>query len=317
MRGYSLIALHCAGSGHTGGTLSAMDIVSVLYLRTMKHKPAEPEWGGRDRLFFSAGHKAPAWYVPLGYTGYFDVLQTALLRKNGSPFCGHPDRKKCIGISSSASSGYYTIPLTLTTAEGQKATYVSGVVVEATPQITVSLDTTGATPQIQVANTGNSQIRSVHVSATAAGSSAPTDSFIGTLNVDDFSSVALPSGSARSVDVEVTFKDSNNAQRTIKQTLDTNGNVSFTQGGARTGFAASGNGSPQANAARGGNNPFGFLLGGRTGGSAPTGPNYVVIGIVIVIVAAGGFLVYRHFKKGKKLPLHLPFQPAKNEEKKK
>lgn len=104
MRGYSLIALHCAGSGHTGGTLSAMDIVSVLYLRAMRHKPAEPEWGGRDRLFFSAGHKAPAWYIPLGYTGYFDVKQTALLRKNDSPFCGHPDRKKCVGIEASCGS---------------------------------------------------------------------------------------------------------------------------------------------------------------------------------------------------------------------
>ncbi|MFA6907555.1 MAG: transketolase, partial [Candidatus Micrarchaeia archaeon] len=104
MRGYALIALHCAGSGHTGGTLSSMDAVASLYLRVMRHKPSDPAWDGRDRLFFSAGHKAPAWYIPLGYTGYFDVKQTATLRKMDSPFCGHPDRKKCIGIEASCGS---------------------------------------------------------------------------------------------------------------------------------------------------------------------------------------------------------------------
>ncbi|MFA6214523.1 MAG: transketolase [Candidatus Micrarchaeia archaeon] len=104
MRGYALISLHCAGSGHSGGTLSAMDIVSVLYLRAMRHMPSDPNWDGRDRLFFSAGHKAPAWYIPLGYTGYFDVKETATLRKLDSPFCGHPDRKKCIGIEASCGS---------------------------------------------------------------------------------------------------------------------------------------------------------------------------------------------------------------------
>jgi transketolase len=104
MRGYMLISLHCAGSGHSGGSLSCADIVATLYLRAMRHKPTDPEWGGRDRLFFSAGHKAPAWYVPLGYTGYFDVKQTALLRKYGSPFKGHPDRNKLAGIEASCGS---------------------------------------------------------------------------------------------------------------------------------------------------------------------------------------------------------------------
>ncbi len=104
MRGYSLISIHCAGSGHSGGVLSAMDIISVLYLSTLRHKPSEPNWDGRDRLFFSVGHKAPAWYVPLGYTGYFDVKETATLRKLGSGFQGHPDRKKCSGIEISCGS---------------------------------------------------------------------------------------------------------------------------------------------------------------------------------------------------------------------
>ncbi|VVB57745.1 1-deoxy-D-xylulose-5-phosphate synthase [Candidatus Anstonella stagnisolia] len=104
MRGYSLISIYCAGSGHSGGVLSSMDVLSVLFLRVMKHKPSEPEWDARDRLFFSVGHKAPAWYVPLGYCGYFDVKQVATLRKLGSPFQGHPDWKKCEGIELSCGS---------------------------------------------------------------------------------------------------------------------------------------------------------------------------------------------------------------------
>jgi len=104
MRGYMLISLCCAGSGHSGSSLSIAETVAVLYLRVMRHKPTDPEWDGRDRLFFSAGHKAPAWYVPLGYCGYFDIKETATLRKIGSPFQGHPDRKKCPGVEASCGS---------------------------------------------------------------------------------------------------------------------------------------------------------------------------------------------------------------------
>ena len=41
MRGYMLISLHCAGSGHSGGSLSCADIVATLYLRAMRHKPTD------------------------------------------------------------------------------------------------------------------------------------------------------------------------------------------------------------------------------------------------------------------------------------
>ena len=104
MRGYSLISLYCAGSGHSGGVLSAMDIMAALFLRALKHKPSNPLWPERDRMFFSVGHKAPAWYIPLGYCGYFDIKQTATLRKMGSPFQGHPDWKKLPGIELSCGS---------------------------------------------------------------------------------------------------------------------------------------------------------------------------------------------------------------------
>ena len=44
MRGYDLVALCAAGSGHSGGTLSMMDIVAALYLKVANHDPNIPEW---------------------------------------------------------------------------------------------------------------------------------------------------------------------------------------------------------------------------------------------------------------------------------
>ena len=44
MRAYNVLAIHCAGSGHPGGTLSIMDIAAALYLEVMKHNPDDPDW---------------------------------------------------------------------------------------------------------------------------------------------------------------------------------------------------------------------------------------------------------------------------------
>jgi transketolase len=59
MRGYDLVALHAAGSGHAGGTLSIMDIAAALYLRVANHDPENPTWQDRDRIIWSTGHQAP------------------------------------------------------------------------------------------------------------------------------------------------------------------------------------------------------------------------------------------------------------------
>ena len=73
MRGYNLVALSAAGSGHAGGTLSIMDIAAALYLRAADHDPKNPAWPDRDRILWSAGHKAPALYVSLGMAGFFPL----------------------------------------------------------------------------------------------------------------------------------------------------------------------------------------------------------------------------------------------------
>jgi len=70
MRGYDLVSLCAAGSGHSGSTLSIMDIAAALYLHAANHDPKNPSWPDRDRILWSAGHKAPALYTALGFAGF-------------------------------------------------------------------------------------------------------------------------------------------------------------------------------------------------------------------------------------------------------
>jgi transketolase len=91
-------ALHKSQSGHTGGSLSAIDMVTALYFHTMRHNPAEPSWEGRDRFVLSKGHAAPAQYVALAEAGYFPKEDLMLLRRLGSHLQGHPDSKGTPGV---------------------------------------------------------------------------------------------------------------------------------------------------------------------------------------------------------------------------
>ena len=104
MRAYNMIAITAAGSGHTGGTLSIMDITAALYLKKIRHDPANPTWEDRDRVFWSVGHKAPALYIALAEAGYFPLEDTVKLRKLWSGFEGHPNRLKLPGLELSAGS---------------------------------------------------------------------------------------------------------------------------------------------------------------------------------------------------------------------
>ncbi|MGB0082856.1 MAG: transketolase [Terracidiphilus sp.] len=104
MRGYNLVALCAAGSGHAGGTLSIMDIAAALYLRAAEHDPQHPDWFDRDRILWSAGHKAPALYVSLGIAGFCALDDIVTLRKLGSPFQGHPHWLRLPGVEISSGS---------------------------------------------------------------------------------------------------------------------------------------------------------------------------------------------------------------------
>ncbi len=104
MRAIAITDIFAAGSGHPGGSLSVMDLAAALYLSVLNHDPSNPEWPGRDRVFWSAGHKAPALYVALGRAGYFQLEDTVLLRQLGSGFEGHPNRLKLPGVEISSGS---------------------------------------------------------------------------------------------------------------------------------------------------------------------------------------------------------------------
>ena len=104
MRGYDLVALHAAGSGHAGGTLSIMDITAALYLRVANHDPENPTWQDRDRIIWSTGHKAPSLYLGMAFAGFCPVEDVVLLRKLRSPYQGHPHWKKLPGVEVSTGS---------------------------------------------------------------------------------------------------------------------------------------------------------------------------------------------------------------------
>jgi len=82
-----------AGSGHPGGSLSATDLITALYLAVLKHDPKNPQWPERDRFHLSKGHCCPLLYAVLAQRGYFSKDKLNTLRKLGSVLQGHPDRR--------------------------------------------------------------------------------------------------------------------------------------------------------------------------------------------------------------------------------
>ena len=79
-------AVHKAGSGHPGGSLSAADIVTALYFKVMNIDPANPRMEGRDKFILSKGHAGPVQYAALAERGYYGVEDMMSLRKLGSRF---------------------------------------------------------------------------------------------------------------------------------------------------------------------------------------------------------------------------------------
>lgn len=97
-------SLHCAGSGHPGGSLSAVEMLTVLYFHQMNIDPQNPNWEDRDRFVLSKGHAAPVYYAALAERGYFPKETLKTLRQIDSPLQGHPDRKKVRGVDMSTGS---------------------------------------------------------------------------------------------------------------------------------------------------------------------------------------------------------------------
>jgi len=93
--------LTAAGSGHPGGSLSAVEMIVALYFHHLRHDPARPDWPQRDRFVLSKGHAVPVQYAALARAGYFAPAELETLRRLGSRLQGHPDRTRCPGIEAS------------------------------------------------------------------------------------------------------------------------------------------------------------------------------------------------------------------------
>jgi len=95
---------HRAGSGHTGGSFSVAEIITVLYDTILNVRPHEPKWDQRDRFVMSKGHAAPALYGTLARKGYWEPSLLDTLRTSGSPLQGHPCMHHMQGIDMSTGS---------------------------------------------------------------------------------------------------------------------------------------------------------------------------------------------------------------------
>ena len=96
--------VHTAASGHIGGALSAMDILTVLYFHEMKVDPREPKSPDRDRFVLSKGHCTPALYSVLALRGVFPVEERKLFRSIEGHLSGHPDMVHVPGVDMSTGS---------------------------------------------------------------------------------------------------------------------------------------------------------------------------------------------------------------------
>lgn len=106
------------GFGHIGGSLSAVDLLSVLYGEVMRIDPANPAWPERDKFVSSKGHAGPAVYATLALKGYFDKDVLSTLNKPGTSLPSHCDRNKTVGIDMTTGSLGQGVSLALGMAMG-------------------------------------------------------------------------------------------------------------------------------------------------------------------------------------------------------
>lgn len=96
--------IHEAKSGHPGGSLSVVEILTALYFDEMNIDPLNPKMENRDRFILSKGHAAPALYAALAKRGFFEQSELYKYRKHKSILQGHPDMNKVPGVEVSTGS---------------------------------------------------------------------------------------------------------------------------------------------------------------------------------------------------------------------
>ncbi len=94
--------VYAAQSGHIGGSLSATDIMAVLYTKLLRFDPQRPDWPERDRFIMSKGHCTPVQYAILAEMGYFPLEELSTFRKKGTRLQGHSVLGKPGGVENNA-----------------------------------------------------------------------------------------------------------------------------------------------------------------------------------------------------------------------
>jgi transketolase len=103
---------HHARLGHSGGDLSAADILATLFFGgVLRVDPAEPRWPGRDRFILSKGHSAAAYYSTLAARGFFPLEQLKTYMDPLSMLNGHPDRNKLPGVEANTGPLGHGLPI--------------------------------------------------------------------------------------------------------------------------------------------------------------------------------------------------------------
>lgn len=100
----TLAMLQYRGYGHIGGSLSIVELLSVLYGKHLRHDPKNPKWEERDRIVLSKGHAGPAMYSVLAERGFFPKEWLFTLNDGGTRLPSHTDRNKTPGVDATTGS---------------------------------------------------------------------------------------------------------------------------------------------------------------------------------------------------------------------
>ena len=99
-----LVTVGRASSGHVGGSLSAVEVLTALYWHFLRIDPKNPGWEERDRFVLSKGHNTPLYYTVLAMRGYFPLEWLDTYDCLGSRLQGHPDMTKTPGVDMTTGS---------------------------------------------------------------------------------------------------------------------------------------------------------------------------------------------------------------------
>ena len=97
-----IASLGSAGSGHAAGPLGCAEVMAVLYLGMLRHRPEQLDWPERDIFVMSNGHYAPLLYAAMAERGLIDPSELATLRRHGSRLQGHPERCVLPGLETTS-----------------------------------------------------------------------------------------------------------------------------------------------------------------------------------------------------------------------